>query len=199
MFVRGAGAALALPAVAAAQTTPISMQAALVRLFSSRAAQRAWFAPTFLAAVPLAKVQSIVADIIATLGPYRSVAKSGVLYTVTFTRGTIRAEGSLDTNGAFAALLLSRMQSAAVAARIAALFHTTPVPAAWFSQSMLVGVTIDQIRHVVRSMSSQYGALADVTPATDGSYDVRFANGDASALAFLGPDGTFEGLLFQRH
>jgi hypothetical protein len=196
--VLGAGAAaLAIPAVAAAQT--ITMQAAIARLFSAQPMQAAWFAPTFLTAVPLAKVQSIVAEVVATLGPYQSVAKNGVLYTVTFARGTIRAEGSLDANGAFAALLLSRMQSAAVADRIAALFHTTPVPAAWFSAPMLAGVTIDQIRHVVTSMSSQYGTLEHVTPASDGSYDVRFANGDASALAFLGPDGTFEGLLFQRH
>jgi hypothetical protein len=196
-FVLATGAALALPAVAFAK--PISLQDAIARLFTAPAVQAAWFTPEFLAAVPLDKAQGIVTGLVATLGAYASIAPNKTRFTVTFARGTIQAEGTLDASGAFSGLLLSRMQSPAVAARLAGLFHTTPIPVAWFSAAMIAAIPIDRIGDIITSMTTKYGAFERVTPAPDGSYDVTFANGSASAIAFLDTDGEFVGLLFQPH
>ncbi len=196
-FVLAAGTALAFPAVAFAK--PMSLQDAIARLFTAPAVQAAWFTPEFLAAVPLEKAQGIVTGLVTTLGAYQSIAPNKSRFTVTFARGTIQAEGTLDASGAFSGLLLSRMQSPAVADRLAGLFHTTPIPVAWFSAAMLGAIPIDRIADIITSMTTKYGAFERVTPALDGSYDVIFANGSASAIAFLDTDGEFVGLLFQPH
>jgi hypothetical protein len=197
-FVLGTWAALAFPVAATAKTT-LTFADAVARMFTAPAVQSAWFTAEFLAAVPLARAQAIVGDLTTTLGAYQSIQPNGSRYTVTFARGTIQAEGTLDASGAFAGLLFSRMQSAAVADRLAGLFHTKPIPVAWFSAAMLGVVPIGQIEDIIAAMTTKYGAFDRVTPAKDGSYDVAFANGSASAIAFLDAEGEFVGLLFQPH
>jgi hypothetical protein len=196
-FVFGTAAVAMLPAMGDAQT--MSVQAAIARLFTAPALESSWFSASFLAAIPLEKSHTIIADIVGTLGAFQSIAPNRSRYTLTFERGTIQGEGKLDEAGAFTGLLFSRMQSAAAADRIAALFKTEPPPAAWFSERMLDAVPIAKIDTVVSSMKSQYGAFQSTTPSKDGMYDVEFVNGSANALIFLGPDGKIEGLIFQPH
>jgi hypothetical protein len=197
VFVLGVAAVAIAPAMGDAQT--VSVQDAIARLFTAPAVESTWFSSNFLAAVPLEKVRAILAAIVGTLGAFQTIAPNRSRYTLTFAGGTIQGEGSLDEAGAFAGLLFSRMQSAAAADRIAALFRTDPPPAAWFSDRMLDSVPIAKIGTVVTSMKTQYGAFKSATPSKDGTYDVEFVNGSANALIFLGPDGKIEGLIFQPH
>lgn len=173
------------------------MQDALARLFTAPDLQAAWFTPVFLAQVPLAQSRSIVAETVATLGPYVSIAPNGKSYTMTFARGTIQAEGALDASGAFAGLLFSRMQSAAASERLTAILSSGAPPAAWFSDRFLSQVPIDQVDAVLAAVKTQYGAFVKVSPAKDGTYDAAFAKGNAHALIYLGPDSKVEGLILQ--
>jgi hypothetical protein len=194
-FVLSVAGAATVPVAGVAQT--VTTAAAIARLFTAPAIQSGWFSPVFLAAVPLEKVRVIVAGVVATLGAYQGLAPNGGGYTLTFERGTIQAEAALDGDGAFSGLLLSRMQSAAATERLNAIFQTGRVPAEWFSDRMLAAVPIDKIAAIVSAMKTQYGALRSVTPAKDGTYDVAFANGESSALIYLGSDGKIEGLIFR--
>jgi hypothetical protein len=197
VFVLGVAVAAIAPAMGDAQT--MSVQDAIARLFTAPALESSWFSASFLAAVPLEKSRAILADIAGTLGAFQTIAPNRSRYTLTFAGGTIQGEGRLDEAGAFTGLLFSRMQSAAAADRIAALFDTNPIPAAWFSDRMLDAVPIAKIGTIVSSMKTQYGAFHSTTPSKDGMYDVEFVNGSADALIFLGSDGKIEGLIFQPH
>src|SRR5579864_7578820 len=106
--------------------TPVG---AITRLLSEPAVAPEWFSASFIAAVPLDKVEEIRTDMNRTLGAFRSVAPNGARYTVTFERGSLQADALLDDRGAFTGLLFSRMQSAAAADRLNAIFQTDPVPA----------------------------------------------------------------------
>lgn len=177
----------------------MSAQEAIARLFTAPAVEPAWFSSIFLAAVPLDKVRSILADIVTTLGPFQGIAPNRSRYTLTFAHGTIQADAKLDGTGAFTGLLFSRMQSAPAADRLAALFRTHPLPAAWFSDRFLAAIPVEKSGAIVAAMLDQYGNFVSATPSKDGSYDVEFANGSANALIFLGPEGKIEGLIFQPH
>lgn len=174
--------------------TPVD---AITRLLSEPAVAPEWFTASFLAAVPLDKIEEIRTDMSRTLGAFQSVTPNGARYTVTFGRGTLQADALLDDGGAFTGLLFSRMQSAAAADRLNAIFQTNPVPAEWFSDRMLAAVPIDKFCTVLAFMNTQLGAFRGIAPAAEGTYDVAFTNGTAHALIVLGPDGKIEGLIFQ--
>lgn len=194
-FVLTAAAAAYVPSGAVAQT--VSAADAIARLFTAPQLQSAWFTPVFLAAVSLADLKTILDGITGALGPYQSIAPNGKNYTVTFARGTVQAGATLDASGAFGGLLFSRMQSPLAAERVTDVFQTLPIPAAWFSDRFLAAVPIEKIRAIVAAIQTQFGAFQSAKPAPDGTYNLTFANGTASALVFLGSDGKIEGLIVQ--
>jgi hypothetical protein len=91
------------------------------------------------------------------------------------------------------------MQSAPAAARVSAVFSTSPIPADWFSARMLAAVPITQIRAITAAIETQYGPFQTAVPAPDGTYTVTFAHGSAAVTIYLGPDGKIEGLIAQPH
>jgi hypothetical protein len=187
-----------VPTPAPAPTpAPITLQAAFARLFTAAQIPATWFAPSFLIAVPIEQVRGIVASVVATLGAYQSITPNPAGFTATFARGTVQLQGLLDTTGAFTGLLVSAMQTPLIAQRLQAMFGADPVPAAWFSDRFLRSFPIDQVHATIDSIKSQGGAFLDVVPQPDGTYDLTFVSQHIEALAFLGPDGSFEVLRFR--
>ncbi|MGH7729105.1 MAG: serine hydrolase [Vulcanimicrobiaceae bacterium] len=93
---------LALTSGAATQPTPqpSTPGAALARLFTAKTIEGGWFAPVFLAQVPVERVQTIVAGIVAQLGAFeRADPNSDGTFTLRFERGTNQAQIHLDAGG----------------------------------------------------------------------------------------------------
>jgi hypothetical protein len=196
-FVLSLAAAVGAPRFVAAQT--LSVQDAISRLFTASTLQPAWFTSDMLAAAPVERTRSIIDEIVAALGPYQSIAPNRSRFTVTFARGTIQVEGTLDASGAFAGLFFSRMQGPAATQTLTTFFRTDPVPETLFSAKFLAAVPIEKSRVIAARFQRQFGPFVSATTVQDGSYDVEFANGSATALIFLGPADKIEGLIFQPH
>jgi hypothetical protein len=147
--------------------------------------------------VPMQKVHSILSDILATLGAYRSIDPNGSSYTVTFERGTLQAEGTLDDDGIFTAIGFNRMQSRAAEERLTALLQMDHVPAPFFSDLFLAAVPLATVTDTINAMKAQSGAFRSIFASQDGTYDVAFAKGRHTARIYLGPDGKILGLIFQ--
>jgi len=196
-FVLSLAAAASAPRFVAAQT--LSVQDAITRLFTATTLQPAWFTPDMLAAVPVERTRSIIDNIVAALGPYQSIAPNRSRFTVTFARGTIQVDGKLDDSGAFAGLFFSRMQGPAATQSLTTFFKTNPMPDTLFSEAFLAKIPIEKSRTIAARLQEQFGPFVSATTVKDGSYDVEFANGSATALIFLGPADKIEGLIFQPH
>jgi beta-lactamase class A len=78
--------------------------AALERLMRADPIREEWFAPSFLAAVPLVRVQLVVADVKRVFGEFRRVEPEGGDYLVVLERGTIGGRVSVDGQGRVTAL-----------------------------------------------------------------------------------------------
>jgi hypothetical protein len=194
-FVRTTAAAAFVPKIAAAQA--LAPADAIARLFTAPQLQAAWFTPVFLAGVSLVELKAILADITGALGPYQSIAPNGKRFTLTFARGTVQADASLDAGGVLAGLLFSRMQSPLAADRVSGVFRTVPIPANWFGDRFLAAVPIEKMRAIVAAIQLQYGAFQHAMPAADGTYDITFANGRAAVLVFLDAAGKITGFIAQ--
>jgi hypothetical protein len=169
---------------------------AIERLFTEPAIEPAWFSASFLAAVPMERATSILSDLAGTLGAYQAIAPNGTSFALTFTRGSVQAEATLDETGAFATLSFNRMQSKIAEERITALLQTSHVPPAWFNDLFLAAVPIDQIIAMLEGIKAQSGAFRNIFPAGDGTYDVMLAKGRYSARIYLGRDAKILGLIF---
>jgi hypothetical protein len=196
-FVLSLAAAASAPRFVAEQT--LSVQDAITRLFTASTLQPAWFTPGMLAVAPVERTRSIIDGIVAALGPYQSIAPNRSRFTVTFAHGTIQVQGKLDDSGAFAGLFFSRMQGPAATQSLTTFFKTDPMPDTLFSDKFLAEIPIEQSRAIAARLQEQFGPFVSATTVQDGSYDVEFANGSATALIFLGPADKIEGLIFQPH
>lgn len=88
-------------------TQPVSSmtpKSALERLFNATSIEAEWFAPTFLAQVPIAQVQQIIASIKAELRTYQGVESEGEDYRIVFKRGFVPTKISLNANGQISGL-----------------------------------------------------------------------------------------------
>src|SRR5919202_1780734 len=83
------------------QPSTITERAALQRLFSATTVQAAWFAPQFLAQVPLTAIQQIAAQLPRALGPFQGVVPVPYRsYYATYQQGLIRVTTiQLDAHG----------------------------------------------------------------------------------------------------
>jgi len=195
LFV-SAVAALALgPQLGEAQT--MTVPDALARLFDAPTAQPEWFNTNFLAAIPIEKVRTITDSIKANLGAYQSAAFTQGRYTLTFARGSLRADAVLDDSGNFTTLLVNNMISTDAMERITALLQTDSVPAAWFSDHFLATIPTEKTDALIANMKTKFGPFRSLAPADDGSYNAAFANGTVNVRISLGTDGRIEGLFFR--
>jgi hypothetical protein len=94
--------------VGAAEMTPA---VALERLFREQPAQAAWFAPGFLAQVPIVQMQDILRALQVQYGTLQGIDPSGSGFTVRLERARVPAQIVLDAEG-----------------RVAGLYFQPPVP-----------------------------------------------------------------------
>ncbi len=90
-----------------ARTQSITPARALERLFITEPIREEWFAPAFLAAVSLARVQTIVAELRRTYGAFRRLDAVGGDYVVVLERASVPARILLDADGRITSLFLS--------------------------------------------------------------------------------------------
>lgn len=124
-----------LPLLVLAATPPpitqprpkMTPQAALERLFTSDPIAADWFAPDFLAAVPVNQVRQIIAQLKAELGPYQSVQVVGQEYRVLLERGFVPTNIVLNGQGQIAGLFFQppRLQMGQLSEVVAA-FQALP-------------------------------------------------------------------------
>ncbi len=74
-------------------------KAALERLFTDEQIQADWFAPSFLAQIPIAQVQNIIRSLLAELGNYQEIQSKETDFLVIFERGLIPSNIALDDRG----------------------------------------------------------------------------------------------------
>jgi beta-lactamase class A len=91
--------------------TSITPQAALERLFTSEQIQTEWFAPEFLAQVPIEQVRKIITDVKSQLGSYQAGQKSDRDYLVVFNQGSVTAKIVLNPKGQISGLLFQSPQA----------------------------------------------------------------------------------------
>jgi len=174
----------------------VTTSEAIEQLFTAPALDPAWFSATFLAAVPMERATSILSDLVGTLGAYQSLAPNGASFALTFARGSVQAEATLDENGAFATLSFNRMQSKVAEERLTAILQTSHVPPAWFNDLFLAAVPMDHIIAMLEGIKARSGAFRSIFPVADGSYDVMLTKGRYNARIYLGRDGKILGLIF---
>lgn len=105
-----------------ASAQPVTPEQALERLFRERPVRAEWFAPSFLAQIPAARVEQIVEQVVAALGPFERVDKEGADYLVVLQRGVVPTKVVLDAQGRFLGLLFQppRTRSSDLDAALAA-------------------------------------------------------------------------------
>lgn len=89
---------LGMGAFAAAQQS-ITPEQALARVMQQTPAQEAWFAPSFLAQIPIAKVNEIVKQYEGTLGAFVRADASADGFTLVMEKGTAPSKIQLDGEG----------------------------------------------------------------------------------------------------
>ena len=100
LLVFGLTQPLLQPSAIAMQNQPsMTPQLALERLAIADAISSEWFAPSFLAQVPLQQVQSILTSLKTGLGTYERVESSGNDYQLVYEKGIIPAKISLNAKG----------------------------------------------------------------------------------------------------
>jgi len=102
---RVAGLILAAASTAAAAETPSGIDV-LTRLFQAPSASADWFAPSFLAHIPIDQVNTVLATVKQQYGNFKSASGSGRDYIVHLDHGDVSAKLVLDTNGKIAGLLI---------------------------------------------------------------------------------------------
>jgi beta-lactamase class A len=96
--------------------TPPAPEAVLREVFTSPQLRPEWFAPSFLALVPLGQAQQVIDGYKQQLGAFRSVERAGDAYIVRFEGGAARATLVLDAAGVITGFVLGTPQFADKAA-----------------------------------------------------------------------------------
>ncbi|MCE7984434.1 MAG: hypothetical protein DYG89_24950 [Caldilinea sp. CFX5] len=95
------------PAAAQASDDGISPKAALERLFTSDTIEEAWFSDAFLAQVPLAQIEALLAQVTQAAGDFQRVEGESSPFTVRFANGQATAEITLDREGRIVGLFIA--------------------------------------------------------------------------------------------
>lgn len=109
------------PAGMAAASRDLTAEDALQRLFHDRPINAGWFAPEFLAEVPLAEVEALVADLVRKHGPLRGISGSAPHPTVLLRDADVPAGITVDAEGRILALRLEPAISGTLAEHAAAI------------------------------------------------------------------------------
>ncbi|NJO43026.1 MAG: hypothetical protein HC865_21060 [Cyanobacteria bacterium RU_5_0] len=99
------------PAIAQVQSNqPLTERTVLERLFTAPEIQAEWFAPEFLAQVPLSELQQGRIDLQQEFGSYQDIEEESNTFVVIFERGRFDATLNLNENGQIIGLLLDNFR-----------------------------------------------------------------------------------------
>ncbi|MBG1265595.1 serine hydrolase [Nostoc sp. WHI] len=93
------------------QSESVSPKVALERLFTSKEIQNEWFAPDFLAQVPIAQVRQIIDELKSQLGTYQGVQKNAQDYLVIFNQASVPTKIVLNSKKQISGLLFESPQT----------------------------------------------------------------------------------------
>ncbi|MBF2079650.1 MAG: serine hydrolase [Synechococcales cyanobacterium T60_A2020_003] len=93
------------PPASIAQSSMISPQQALERLFTESYVEQSWFAESFLNQVPLEQIRPTLDELTRSLGAFQSVEPSGTEFMVQFEQGRVPVRIALDAEGRIAGLV----------------------------------------------------------------------------------------------
>lgn len=100
---------------AAAPVSPsISPAQALERLFTAPEIQPQWFTPTFLQQVSIAQITTILRNLSASLGSFRTIEPKQQGFWVVFEKGRVSTQIALNDRGEISGLLFQEIESAAL-------------------------------------------------------------------------------------
>ena len=147
---------------APAQQAPqqvLTPAAAVTRLLSSPAPLAEWFAPEFLAQVPLEPFAAQVASITQPLARFLRLDDSGGRLLAVFERGGLIVTAPLDAQGRFTGLYLapgpaSGEQRAAQVRALNRLFSAPSFDPAQFSPEFLAAVPAPALEQVLRATTT---------------------------------------------
>jgi beta-lactamase class A len=95
-----AAVALVLLSISSGTAQPsITPQQALARVLQQTPAQAAWFAPNFLAQIPMTQIDAIVKQYTGTLGAFQRADATADGFTLVMEKGTAPAKIHLDAEG----------------------------------------------------------------------------------------------------
>ena len=112
--------------LASQATRSMNSKAALERLLNVDPISAEWFAPAFLAQVPVNQVQQIIYNLKAELGKYQSVQADGSDHLVVFERGFVPTQILLNNQGQIAGLLFQPPRLQSQLSDVVAGFKTLP-------------------------------------------------------------------------
>jgi beta-lactamase class A len=93
------------PSAPAQTSAPATPEQAITRLFTGPLSAD-WFAPSFVVAIPMSKLEKDLARVSAGLGAFQRVTRRSDDFAVEFEKGSIPTDARLDAEGRFAMLFL---------------------------------------------------------------------------------------------
>jgi len=210
LSVLASALAAAVLAVASPAPSPSPQQAMIDKLFTSSSVDAAWFAPAFLAQVPVAQGQQIINTVKAQLGAYKGSQPSGTQFVATFEKGTLPVDITLDAQGRIAGLFFHQPtlngatpaptgppSSSAITpqAALARLFASDQLSPDWFTPAFLQAISLSSITQLIGEYKAQDGAFVRVDQSGQ-QYSIVFAHAAVPALIVLDDQGRIAGLRF---
>jgi beta-lactamase class A len=129
-------------------------EAVLEKLFTSKEPEEEWFTSEFLAQVPIAQIQLILAGIKSQLGTYQKVESKEQDYVIIFSRGSVPTSISLNDQGQISGLLFKSV-----------IVNVENLEAAVASLKALPG----KVSFIVKEGETVLAALNTTTPLAVGS------------------------------
>ena len=188
---------VALIATSTGQAQTVTPAQALTRLLSASEIQAEWFAPEFLAQVPLATIAGQLKSIGAAYGAFVRLETLQGMPLAVYERGTLvitvaplDAQGRLTGFGAVpgpasaAPQAPTGAQREQAAALLKSLFEADPVDTTRFSADFLAQVRAADLSTLFRNLRTQYGAAQTVT-ATDSGWRITLEKGELDVTSFV--------------
>jgi beta-lactamase class A len=104
----------------------VTPKAALERLFTNEQIQTEWFAPEFLAQVPIEQIRKIIVELKSQLGSYQAVQNNAQDYLVVFSQGSVQSKIVLNAKEQISGLLFQPQIKVASLEELVAKFKALP-------------------------------------------------------------------------
>lgn len=196
---------IVLAAAASAQAQALTPEQALTRLFSTGSIQQEWFAPSFLAQVPFATLETQLNGVMKQYGKLLKIDRYQDKPLLVFEHGTllvasapVDAEGRFTSFGAVPGPMqttdLTPEQAQLGVQTLEKLLATDPLDVSLMSADFLAAVPADQLSAMFTALRQQLGAFQKAS-ATSNHWVLEFAKGSVPVTTLhLDDKGKIDGL-----